>query len=242
MQRSGPAARILVVDDDMLLRKMVRYVLQEAGYDVAAVDSAAAAMRLLEREEVHLVILDVNMPGMNGLEFCRQLRAQRENLPILFLSGQKDIDDKVAGFDAGGDDYLAKPFEPRELIVRVRALLNRQLWGAPNASSNTLKAGGITLDLAELSVQLPDGHTVSLTPTELRVLQYLMVNAGRVVTRDLILQSVWGYDYESESNQVDVYIRRIRRKIEADPERPLIETVRGLGYRLVAGSPSASRA
>lgn len=242
MQRSSLAARILVVDDDLLLRKMVRYVLSEAGYDVAAVDSAAGAMRLLDREEVHLVVLDVNMPGTNGLDFCRQLRAQRATLPILFLSGQREVDDKVAGFDAGGDDYLAKPFEPRELLVRVRALLNRQLWGTANISSNVVKAGGLTLDLAELSVQTPDGRAVPLTPTELRVLQYLMVNAGRVVTRDLILQSVWGYDYESESNQVDVYIRRIRRKIEQDSQRPYIETVRGLGYRLIHSNPPLTRA
>ncbi len=239
----GPAARILVVDDDVLLRKLVRYVLQEAGYDVAAVDGAAAALRVMEREDVHLIILDVTMPGMNGLEFCRRVRAQRADVPILFLSGQQDVNDTVAGFDAGGDDYLAKPFEPRELLARARALLNRQLWGAASVGGTTLKAGGLTLDLAKLSVQLPDSRVVALSPTEVHLLQYLMANAGRVVTRDLILQAVWGHDFESESNLVDVYIRRLRRKLEAHPSRRLIETVRGMGYRLVAvAPPGTSRA
>jgi DNA-binding response OmpR family regulator len=141
----------------------------------------------------------------------------------------------VAGFDAGADDYLAKPFDPRELLARVRALLNRQLWGAANNAGHCLEVGGYSLDLVDLSIRLPGGGVVQLTPQEVRVLQCLMVNAGRVVSRETILQAAWGPDYHSESNQVDVYIRRLRRKIEQDPERPVIATVYGLGYRLSTG-------
>lgn len=236
MEHARSLGRILLVDDDLLLRKMVRFILTDSGYDVSAVDGAAAAMHLLEREEVHLMVLDVAMSGMSGPDFCRQLRARGAAQPVLFLSGHKDLSDKVAGFEAGGDDYLAKPFEPRELLARVRALLSRQFWGTANPASNVVRFGELTLDVSDLSAQLPGGRVVSLTPTELRVLQYLMVNAGRVVTRDLILQAGWGYNYESASNQVDVYIRRIRRKIEGNGSVAAIQTVRGLGYRLVIGS------
>jgi two-component system, OmpR family, response regulator MprA len=232
-------ARILLVDDDLLLRKMVRFVLTDSGYDVTVADGASAAMHLMERDEVHLIILDVGLNGMSGLDLCRHLRARGATQPVLFLSGHKDLADKMAGFDAGGDDYLAKPFEPRELLARVRALLSRQFWGTASAASSVIRFGDLALDLTELSAQLPGGRVVSLTPTELRVLQYLMVNAGRVVTRDLILQAGWGYNYESASNQVDVYIRRIRRKIEGDGSHTVIQTVRGLGYRLVVGSANA---
>jgi DNA-binding response OmpR family regulator len=184
-------------------------------------------------------VLDVTLAGMSGPDFCRHLRARGASQPVLFLSGHKALADKVAGFDAGGDDYLTKPFEPRELLARVRALLSRQFWGAASAASSVIRYGDLTLDLTELSAQLPGGRVVALTPTELRVLQYLMVNAGRVVTRDLILQAGWGYNYESASNQVDVYIRRIRRKIEGDGGKTAIQTVRGLGYRLVVGATQA---
>jgi len=204
MEHARSLGRVLFVDDDLLLRKVVRLILAESGYDVSAVDGAAAAMHLLEREEVHLIVLDVAMTGTSGPDFCRQLRARGAMQPVLFLSGHKELSDKVAGFEAGGDDYMAKPFEPRELLARVRALLSRQFWGTANPAGNVVHSGELTLDVTDLYARLPGGRVVSLTPTELRVLQYLMVNAGRVVTRDLILQAGWGYNYERASNQVDV--------------------------------------
>jgi two-component system, OmpR family, response regulator MprA len=236
MEHARSLGRVLFVDDDLLLRKMVRFILVESGYEVAVADSAAAAMHLLEHEEVHLIILDVGMAGTSGLDCCRQLRARGATQPVLFLSGHKDLADKVAGFEVGGDDYLAKPFEPRELLARVRALLSRQFWGTAQPAGNVVCFGELPLDVTNLAAHLPDGRVVSLTPTELRVLQYLMVNAGRVVPRDRILQAGWGYNYESASNQVDVYIRRIRRKIEGHGSAAAIQTVRGLGYRVVVGS------
>ncbi len=233
MEHAQPLARVLIVDDDVLFRKMVGLVLTESGYEVAGVDGASAAMRLLEREEVHLIVLDVGMAGMSGPEFCKALRAQGRSEPVLFLSGHKDLLDKLEGFGAGGDDYLVKPFEPRELLVRVRALLSRQIWRTGNPASGVVRYGGLFLDVANLTVRLPDNSIVSLTPTELSVLQYLMFCAGRVATRDLIRQAGWGYNYESSSNQVDVYIRRIRRKIERSGTMTAVQTVRSIGYRLV---------
>jgi DNA-binding response OmpR family regulator len=235
MEHTRSLGRVLLVDDDLLLRKVVRLVLGESGYDVVAVENAAAAEGVLDREEVHLIILDVAMPGMSGPDFCRQIRARGAMQPVLFLSGHKELPDKMTGFAAGGDDYLAKPFDPRELLVRVQALLNRQFWGTANPVRNVVHAGGLTLDVLAMSVRLPSGRLVSLAPTELRILRYLMDNAGHVVTRDLILQAGWGYNYDSASNQVDVYIRRIRRKLEGSDNAVAIQTVRGVGYRLVLG-------
>lgn len=226
-------ARLLIVDDDALLRKMVSYLLLDAGYEVTAAESAAAATRVLAREEVHLLLLDVGMPGMDGLDFCRQLREAHAGVPILFLSARDRLDDKVAAFDAGGDDYLSKPFEPRELLARVRALLTRPRLST--TAGNLLAAGGLRLDAADLAVGLPGGQVAALTPTEFRVLHCLMLNHGRVVTRDHIQQTAWGEGHESESNRVDVYIRRLRRKIETEAGSSYIATVRGLGYRFQHG-------
>lgn len=239
MEAGRSRGRILLVDDDALLRKMVRFVLTESGYEVSAAEGAAAALRLLEREEVQLIILDVAMAGLSGPECCRQLRARGATQPVLFLSGHRELADKVAGFEAGGDDYLAKPFEPRELLARVRALLGRQFWGTASPAAAVLRLGGLALDVPNLAATLPGGRVVPLTPTELRVLQLLVANAGRVVPREQILQAGWGYHYESASNQVDVYIRRLRRKLEAPDRAAAIHTVRGLGYRLVVGPTPA---
>lgn len=232
----GPAsadepARILIVDDEAMLRKLVRYVLIGEGYAVAAVDSAAAAFRVLEREAVDLIILDVGMPGTDGLAFCRALREQSRDLPVLFLSARRMLDDTVAGFEAGGDDFLGKPFEPRELAARVRALLNRSHRAAASRRRDALVVGGYTLALPELTLQLPSGEVAALTPTEARVLHCLLLNAGRIVTRDQLVQFAWGEDRDPDHNEIQVYIGRLRRKVEREGFPPCIETVRGLGYR-----------
>jgi DNA-binding response OmpR family regulator len=241
MQKTGSSARILVVDDDLMTRKLFNFLLMDAGYAVVAADSVSAASRYLEREEIHLIILDVGLPHINGLDYCRKLREVRYTVPIMFVSGRQQTDDKLAGFDAGADDYVSKPIEPREFLARVRALLSRQLWGTSSGAHTKLRAGGLQLDISELSVRRADGRQMQLTPTEMRVLQCLLRNAGRVVTRDHLLTEAWGYDYESDSNQVEVYIRRLRRKVDPDPEQSCIETIRGLGYRLLANKQGVGK-
>lgn len=228
-----PAARILIVDDDPVLRRMVRFVLLGEGFALAAVASAEKALELLEREVVDLIVLDVNLPGMDGYTFCRLLRERRMMAPVLFLTGRRHIDDTIAGFDAGADDYLAKPFEPRELIARIRAILQRQARATPALDDEVLAVGGYLLDVAELTVRLPDGQVAQLTPTEQRVLQYLMRNAGQIISREQLLDSAWPEDHEGDSNEIQVYIGRLRRKLEVTDTEPCIETVRGLGYRFI---------
>ncbi|MCL4508835.1 MAG: response regulator transcription factor [Chloroflexi bacterium] len=228
-------AHILIVDDDLVTRKFVAFLLSEAGYQPIPVESTSAAQRVVAHDDIHLIILDVGLPkpNMNGLEFCRRLREERITIPVLFLSGHDDTEDRLAGFAAGGDDYLRKPFEPRELISRVRALLGRRNWGNHTGAPSVLRVGDLELSLTELIVKMGSGRQAQLTPTEMRVLQCLMANAGRVVTRDVIINEAWGYDYQTGSNQVEVYVRRIRRKIEEAGRPPFIETVRGLGYRFL---------
>jgi DNA-binding response OmpR family regulator len=233
VEQSSQAAKLLVVDDDGALRRMVRYILLGEGYSVAAVAGGEQALDLLRREEVDLIVLDVTMPGMDGYELCRTLRERRIMVPVLFLSARQHVDDTVAGFDAGGDDFLVKPFAPQELTARVRAILMRQARTAAPAQEEALTVGGYTLLLADLSVQLPGGQTVQLTPTEQRVLQYLMLNAGQIITRHQLFRSAWPEDHEGDSNEIQVYIGRLRRKLETDAGSPCIETLRGLGYRFV---------
>ena len=232
--RAAGAGHILIVEPDVVLRTLLSYLLTDAGSTVRAVDTAGAALEALAREPIDLLVLEAELPGMDGVALCQQLRLERNPVLVLVLSARPHVEAKVAAFDAGADDYLTRPFEPRELLARVRALLRRQSRAAASVGQGRLEVGGLTLDLGELSVRLPNGEVVELTPTETRVLECLMLNAGRVVTREYLLREAWGQDYEAESNQVDVYIRRLRRKIETDPTQPRIRTVRGLGYRFEA--------
>jgi DNA-binding response OmpR family regulator len=234
---AAAAGRILVVDDDAVLRRMVRYILLGEGYAVAAVGGGEAALELVAREAVDLVVLDVGMPGMSGYEFCRTLRERRFLVPVLFLSAHLRLDDTLAGFEAGGDDYLAKPFEPRELTARVRAILARQARAQAPPPDEVLAVGGYRLEPAELALLLPGGRRVQLTPTEQRVLQHLMRNAGQVITRDQLFAAAWPDSRDGDSNEIQVYIGRLRRKLGQDAPSPCIETVRGLGYRFARPAP-----
>jgi len=233
---SSQPNRVLVVSGVPLQRKLVRYLLIDAGHAVAAVSSVAAAGPLLEREGVDLLILDGSLPEPDSLAFCRQVRAEHAAVSILFLSGSKDVEAKIAAFDAGVDDCLAMPFDPRELQARVGALLNRQGRGAVAFPNAILTSGGLALDPSQLAIRLSDGRSMPLAPLEMRLLRYLMLNAGHVLTRDEILRTVWGQD-ESESNMLDVYISRLRRKLAAADAPAGIETVRSLGYRFRAALP-----
>jgi two-component system OmpR family response regulator len=223
--------RVLVVIGDALQRKLIRHLLIDAGHAAAAVSSSAAAVSLLDREGIDLLMLDGSLLGPDSLAFCRHLRAEHAALSILFLTVGKDVEANIAAFDAGVDDCLAMPFHPRELLARAGALLRRQDGTAfPNA---VLTCGGLTLDASLLAIRLSNGRSVPLAPLEMRLLRYLIQHAGHVLGRDAILRTVWGQE-ESESNLLDVHIGRLRRKLAAADAPASIETVRSLGYRFRA--------
>lgn len=223
--------RILVVDDDAPSVKMISFLLREEGYQVLSADNGIAALELLEREPPDLVVLDVMMPHMDGFEVCRRIR-QKMDVPIIFLSAKGETADKVSGLQLGADDYLSKPFEPSELLARVKAVLRRvEAFGGEDAQAR-LTVGEITLEPVSNRIIFADGRKVELTPIEFRLLHCLMRNAGRILSHDLLMNAVWGYDYEGYSNQIAVYVHRLRTKIEQDPDRPrCLVTVRGVGYK-----------
>jgi DNA-binding response OmpR family regulator len=223
--------RILVVDDDAPSVKMISFLLREEGYQVVNADNGSAALELVEREPPDLVILDVMMPRMDGFEVCRRIR-QKMDVPIIFLSAKGETADKVSGLQLGADDYLAKPFEPAELLARVKAVLRRaEAFGGADTQSR-LTVAEITLEPVSNRIIFADGRKVELTPIEFRLLYCLMRNAGRILSHDLLMNAVWGYDYEGYSNQIAVYMHRLRTKIEADPDHPkYLTTVRGVGYK-----------
>jgi DNA-binding response OmpR family regulator len=221
---------ILVADDDLPSVKLTSYLLEEAGYQVVKAYDGQSILNSIEQQSPDLVLLDVSMPKTSGFDVCRQIR-RTSDVPIIFLSGRSQLEDRVTGLQIGGDDYLVKPFEPSELLARVEAVLRRRNSDMLNPSAR-LTQGEITLDPVEHKVLFSNGRTVELTPLEFRLLYYLMKNSGRVLNTSQILSKVWGYDYEGESNLVAVFIRRLRLKIEPDSDRPRhLITVRNLGYK-----------
>jgi DNA-binding response OmpR family regulator len=223
--------RVLIVDDDLPSLKMNSYLLREEGYEVLTATNGAEALEVLNSELVDLVILDVMMPMMDGHETLRRVR-QQYDVPVIFLSAKGETADKVRGLEIGADDYLAKPFEPSELLARVKSVMRRSEIFSKADANSLLQVGEIRLDPVSNRVYLGEGRYEELTPIEFRLLHALMRNAGRTMTHDALLNSVWGYEYDGYSNQIAVYIRRLRAKIEADPSDPhYLITVRGLGYK-----------
>ncbi|ABU59710.1 response regulator transcription factor [Roseiflexus castenholzii] len=224
---------ILVADDDLASVKLTSFLLEDAGYRVIKAYDAAGVLHAIEQRTPDLVLLDVGMPKVSGFDICRQIR-RMSDVPIIFVTGSGQLQDRVTGLQIGGDDYLVKPFEPAELLARVEAVLRRRNSDMVNPVTR-ISQGPLTLDPIEHTVLFEDGRHVVLTPIEFRLLYYLMQNSGRVLSPDQILNKVWGYDYEGESNLVAVYVRRLRAKIESDGESPRhIITVRNLGYKFVA--------
>lgn len=228
--------RVLVVDDDPPSVKMISFLLREEGYTVLTAADGEEALRSVQEEKPDLIILDVMMPKVDGLEVCRRLRRQLVDVPIIILSAKGETADRVLGLELGADDYLPKPFEPMELLARVKAVLRRsEAYLLDGLAQERLTVGGITLDPLTYTAHFVDGRSMPLTPTEFRLLHCLMRNAGQTLTHDTLLESVWGYDYEGDSNPLPVYIRRLRAKIEERPDQPQrLVTVRGLGYRFEA--------
>lgn len=224
--------RILVVDDEPSITEFVSYALKREGYAPDVVANGEEAFALAAKNKYDLFILDIMLPGMDGYELCRRLRA-KTTVPVLFLSARDTELDKVVGLEIGGDDYLAKPFGVRELIARVRALLRRGNGDYPNAS-NAITASGITLD-EDAHTAEGDAGPIDLTPREFELLASLMKNAGKVVSREDLLRDAWGWEYLTETKTVDTHIKRLRDKIlSAGYDPALVETVRGYGYRFKA--------
>jgi DNA-binding response OmpR family regulator len=220
--------RILVVEDEMKVASFLRQGLEEEGHAVElAADGAAALDRLLGGPGYDLVVLDVMLPRRDGFEVLETLRRQRVQTPVLMLTARHAVPDKVMGLDLGADDYLTKPFAFDELLARVRALLRPRVAGCPSV----LRRADLALDLATRRATRR-GRRIALTSREYALIEYLLRNADRVVTRPMIAQHVWGMDFDPESNIIDVYVGYLRRKIDGAGERRLIHTVRGTGYML----------
>lgn len=224
----GSQARILVVDDDPVLRRSLERVLRLATYDVDLVDHGQAALAALGRERYAAVVLDVGMPPPDGLEVCRRIRAGGDRTPVIMLTAREAVADRVDGLEAGADDYLVKPFAIEELLARLRALLRRTTGvhgGRP------LTFADLTLDAATRQVRRGT-RQIDLSSTEFALLEALMSNAGRVLTRSALYESVWGYDFGRASKTLEVYIGYLRRKTEVAGAARLIQTVRDVGYVL----------
>ena len=220
---------ILVVDDDIYIRELVSKLLLNEGYTVSEAADGREALQKLGAEKIDLCVLDIMMPNMDGFEFCKAARKYYENLPILMLTAKNDVSQKVKGFDLGCDDYLTKPFENAELIVRVRALLKRYQINA----SKQLQIGRLVLDKDSYSVNA-NGKSEDIPMKEFELLCKLAEHPGRTLTRDQLIEDIWGYDFEGNERTLDVHINRLRERFPADKYEFKITTIRGLGYRLEA--------
>jgi len=223
--------KILVVDDERAVRESLRRALELEGYDIELAEDGRVALTRLHEEETQpdAVILDLLMPGVDGLEVCRQLRREGNHVPVLMLTARDEVENRVAGLDAGADDYVTKPFALEELLARMRALLRRATDG--DGGGELLAFGDLELDLGTREVQRA-GRAIELTRTEFALLELFLRNPRQVLTRSIIFERVWGYDFGFASNSLDVYIGYLRRKTEAGGEPRLIHTVRGVGYAL----------
>jgi DNA-binding response OmpR family regulator len=221
---------LLVVDDEPVTSKLLHFLLTDEGYKVSTLSSGTDVLNALTTTAFSLILLDVMMPGMDGLEVCRQIRVTSQ-IPIIFLSALQEVAHRVAGLQSGGDDYITKPFEATEVLARVAAALRRTQQLV--TTSADLKTPDLTLDVVDNQVRLArTGKVIDLTPIEARLLRCLLSNRGNVLTREMLMNNVWGYTYESDSNQLDVYMKRLRGKVEEHPNQPqLLLTIRGVGYK-----------
>ena len=230
---SDSATRIVVAEDDRDIADLIAHYLQKAGWTAHVASSGDEALAHIRRHPVDVVILDVMLPGLSGLEVCRALRADEKTsaLPIIMVTARAEETDRIIGLDIGADDYISKPFSPNELVARVRALMRRSKRSETGRA--TLSFGTLVMDLAKHTV-LDQGHEVKLTAKEFMLLQYLLEHRGRVLSRDLLLGDVWGYKYTGGTRTVDVHVRRLREKIPVLVDG--LVTVKQFGYKLVEES------
>lgn len=221
-------ARILIIEDEQSYREATAFMLRREGFDVAEAEDGATGLAEMERNGADLVLLDLMMPGMPGTEVCRQLR-QRSNVAVIMVTARDSEVDKVVGLELGADDYVTKPFSHRELVARIRAVLRRGV--DPDLSPDVVEGQGVRVDVERHEVSV-DSAPVRLALKEFELLEVLLRNAGRVMTRGQLIDRIWGADYVGDTKTLDVHIKRLRSKIEADPSRPVrVLTVRGLGYK-----------
>lgn len=235
MNEDARSARILVVEDEPDIAALVAYQLAHAGYQVRTASTGGEAIRTVEADPPDLVVLDLMLPGIAGLEVLRTLRSRDEtkNLPVVVLTARRDEEDRIKGLELGADDYVTKPFNHLELLARVKAVLRRLDMPAPGARVPSFRSGDLEMDFARQELRLA-GSRVDLTPTEYKLLYHLVRNAGYVLTHGMLLAKVWGREYVDEVDYLRVYVRRLRDKLGDDPDRPrYIRTERGLGYRFL---------
>ncbi|WP_406430551.1 response regulator transcription factor [Streptomyces sp. NBC_00631] len=224
--------RLLVVEDEPSIRTLLESTLRLTGYEVSGAEDGQSALVEIERREPHLVLLDVMLPDLDGFEVTQRLRAAGNGVPVLFLTARTDVDDRIRGLSSGGDDYVTKPFHIEEVLLRIEAILRRTATQAmePLLLETVLRYADLELDEGAHEAHRA-GHFVPLSPTEFKLLAYLMANPGRVLSKAQILDHVWSYDFSGDARIVETYVRYLRKKIDCfDP--PLVHTVRGVGYCL----------
>ena len=224
--------RILLVEDEESLAESIRYSLEQDGFTVTLAVDGRKAIERFRNDDPDLVILDLMLPELSGLDVCRLIR-QESNVPIVMVTAKDSEADKVAGLELGADDYVTKPFSIRELVSRVRAHLRRARMQAPAAAEEMLNGGPIEMDVAKHEVRVGEG-LVAFPPKEFELLEAFLRRRGRLLTREFLIEEIWGHDYVGDTKTLDVHVKRIRQKIEHDPHDPeLLLTVRGLGYKFV---------
>ncbi|MDZ5712444.1 response regulator transcription factor [Jeotgalibacillus haloalkalitolerans] len=227
--------KVLVVDDEQSIVTLLKYNLEQSGYEVLTAYDGAEGIALVESEDPDLLVLDLMLPVMDGIEVCKQLRQKQIHIPIIMLTAKDEEFDKVLGLELGADDYMTKPFSPREVVARVKAILRRSgrlEVKEPEVEEDFIELGEVKV-YPEQYEAFYKGEHIDLTPKEFELLVYLIENKGRVLTRDQLLQTVWNYDFAGDTRIVDVHISHLREKIEENTKKPVyIKTIRGLGYKM----------
>ncbi|NLV92033.1 MAG: response regulator transcription factor [Firmicutes bacterium] len=228
-ERRGPVAElILVVDDEESIRELIRFNLEKEGYTAVMAEDGPEALEIFRVNQPDLVLLDIMLPTMDGWEVCKAIRKE-SNTPIIMLTAKGDESERVSGLEMGADDYITKPFSPKELMARIKAVLRRAY---PMEETTQVRLDELVIDIDRHEVT-ESGRPIALTPKEFELLLLLVKNQGKVLSRDMLLETVWGYDYGGETRTVDVHIRRLRQKLNDDPTNPrYIHTVHGVGYKV----------